>query len=305
MSQPTILHRGDPVDPPAGVRYPLVLRPLTALNGLFGLVTAFAGFVFVVPLMTEAVLRIGFLLRGGVDFEQYRATAMRYELPEGLLAGHLGIAMLTVVVLLVVWYLHGRRPKWIFSVQPGIRWRYLLAALLVAFVILNAMLWISFLWDGMPSFNSGQLYAASFVVIVVLAAPFQALGEEVLFRGYLMQGIGSMTGRAWIGIVGSALVFAFLHGTQSPALFAHRFAFGLVAGWLVVATGGLEAAVAAHVVNNLGAFGYAIFTTSVAEVRAVQEITWAKAAWDILAFALFALVARWIGRRMQVAEVTP
>lgn len=301
----TILHQGPPEDPPSGVTYPLVLRPAQLFRLAFGVLTALAGFVVVVRLVSELVLRVGFLLRGGGDYGAYAATALAYELPEGLLAGHLGLASLTLVVLAITRFLHGRTARWTFSVQPGMRWRYLLVTLLVALVVLNGMLWLSFLWSGMPEFNAGQLYAGWFVLVVLLSSPLQALAEEVFFRGYVLQAMGSASGRAWVGIVGSALLFALMHGVQNPALFAHRFAFGVVAGWLVVATGGLEAGIAAHVINNLGAFGYAIFTTSVAEARAIQSITWGKAAWDILTFTVFALVAWWIGRRMRVATTTP
>lgn len=300
-----ILHRGLPEDPPSGVTYPLVLRPIPGFSAMFGILTAMAGFVVVVQLTSEVVLRVGHFLRRGPDYESYRASALAYNLPEGLLAGQLGLATLTLVALGIALFFHGRRPMWLFSVQPGMRWRYLLASLLVALVVLNGMLWLSFTWSGMPTFNPGQAQAGAFLAVVLLASPLQALAEEVFFRGYLLQVIGSATGRAWLGVLGSSLVFALMHGTQNPALFAHRFAFGLLAGWLVLSTGGLEAGIAAHVVNNLGAFGYAIFTTSVADARAVQAIGWDKAAWDILTFALFAVIAWWVARRMRLATTTP
>jgi uncharacterized protein len=301
----TILHQGPADDPPSGLTYPLVLRPVKGFSIAFGILTALAGFVVVVRLVTELVLRVGYVLRGGGDYAAYSVAALSYQLPEGLLAGHLGLASLILVALAVSRFLHGRRPMWTFSVQPGMRWRYLLVVFIVALVLLNGMLWLSFTWAGLPQFNSGQLYAGWFVLVVLFSSPLQAVAEEVFFRGYLLQAIGSGTGRAWLGIVGSSLVFALMHGVQNPALFAHRFAFGIISGWLVLATGGLEAGIAAHIVNNLGAFGYAIFTTSVAEARAIQEIGWDKAAWDTLTFALFAVAAWWIAGRMRLARTTP
>lgn len=301
---PSLVHRGRAEAPPSGLTYALTLRPQPTVQGVFGFLLAFSGFILIVPLISELIIRLGFLARGG-DWASYRKAARAYELPEGLLAGHLALASLTLMVLLINRWVHGRAARWTWSVQPGFRWRYWLATLLVALVVLNGFLWLSFLWEGRPTFSSGQDSAVWFLTVVLLTSPLQALAEEVFFRGYLLQSLGSLTGRAWIGVVGSSVVFALMHGTQNPALFAHRLAFGLVAGSLVVMTGGLEAGIAAHIVNNLGAFGYAIFTTSVAEVRAVQEITWAKAGWDILTFLAFALVASWIGKRMRVARTTP
>ena len=64
---------------------------------------------------------------------------------------------------------------------------------------------------------------------------------------------------AWSRGRGSAssspsVVFALLHGTQNLPLFADRLVFGLLAGLLVWRTGGLEAGIAAHVINNVFAY---------------------------------------------------
>ena len=56
-----------------------------------------------------------------------------------------------------------------------------------------------------------------------------------------------------------AILFALAHGLgQSAPIFFDRFAFGLVAGTLVILTGGLEAGIAMHVLNNWLAFGLAL-----------------------------------------------
>ena len=53
----------------------------------------------------------------------------------------------------------------------------------------------------------------------------------------------------------TALLFALAHGLQNFPLFFDRFMFGLIAAWLVIRTGGLEAGIALHVLNNFLAFG--------------------------------------------------
>ena len=293
-------------DPPAGLTYPLALRApgSSPMQSVLGILAAFSGFALVVPLFNEMVLRIGHLIRGG-DFAAYRESAMSYALPDGPAAGHLALALLIPISILIVRYLHGVRPRWLASVQPGLRWRYLLIMLVVSAVVLNGVLWLSFVGKGLPVFHDGQEGWVSFLLVVALTSPLQAAAEEVFFRGYLLQAIGSATGRTWVGVVGSAVLFALLHGVQNPALFAHRLAFGLIAGALVVLTGGLEAGIAAHVVNNVAAYAYAMFTTSVAELRAVTSLSWADAAWDIAAFAAVALAAYLLARRLRLATLTP
>ena len=86
----------------------------------------------------------------------------------------------------------------------------------------------------------------------------------------------------------SSVVFALFHGTQNVPLFIDRLAFGLLAAILVWKTGGLEAGIAAHVVNNVFAYTIAGLTGSIAELRAIQQISWSTAAFDVGGFALFA-----------------
>nr|WP_255622255.1 CPBP family intramembrane glutamic endopeptidase [Tessaracoccus sp. OS52] len=213
--------------------------------------------------------------------------------------------MLIPISLLAVRYLHGRSPGWLVSVQPGFRWRYLAATLLVALVVLNGVLWLSFLAIELPVFQAPQPQWAVFLGIILITSPLQALAEEFFFRGYVLQALGSAFNQAWVGIIGSTLLFALFHGVQNPALFVDRLAFGVLVGWLVLRTGGLEAAIGAHVVNNVFAFGYGIFTGGVAATKAISVIGWDKAFFDVLGFGLFAVAAWWVGRRMNVATVTP
>ena len=103
----------------------------------------------------------------------------------------------------------------------------------------------------------------------------------------------------------SSVLFAFFHGGQNLPLFLNRLAFGLLAAVLVLKTGGLEAGIAAHVVNNISAYTAAAFTTSIASLRGVDEITWAASALNIAGFALFTLAAILIARRLRLATTTP
>lgn len=305
MSQP--FFTPDAEAPPSGVTYPLVLGGPreTPIKPIMGLMIALLGFTILVPLVPPIVLRAGWLLRGRPDYAEYSASAMAYELPEGILASHLGLGSLILVAWLLVRFIHGRRFEWLTSVQPGCRWRYLLISLGVALVVFNGVLWASYLVLDMPDFQAPQAGWVWFLLVILIGSPLQAAAEEFFFRGYVMQSLGSAFGQAWVGIIGSALLFAFFHGIQNPALFSHRFAFGVVVGWLVWKTGGIEAAIAAHIINNIFAFGYGIFTGGVAELKAVSAITWGQAAFDIATFALFAAVAWWLGKRLNVATTTP
>ncbi|WP_338571124.1 CPBP family intramembrane glutamic endopeptidase [Arachnia propionica] len=285
------------------LRYPVALRGEDPGKLAMGLLGALLAFLVVVQLLAQAVLGVGWLFRGQPTFEDYRSRALAYELPDGILASHLGIAGLLLFVLLIQRYWHGRKAGWAISVQPGGRWRYLLICLVLAAVLLNIVMWL--MRGGNMAWQAAQPDWMVYLVLILITSPLQAAAEEFFFRGYLQQAIGSLAGRAWVGVLCSALVFAFFHGNQNIALFAHRLGFGLIAGILVWATGGLEAAIAVHVANNVFAFGYALFTGGVVALKATSEISWEAACSDLAGFAVFGVAAWWIGRRMHVATLTP
>jgi len=216
-----------------------------------------------------------------------------------MLAANLGIAMLIPICWLLMTMVHSVAPRWLSSVQPGLRWRYLLICLGIAVVALNGVLLISSAVT--QPLNLGvQNGFWGFLIVIVLTSPLQAAAEELFFRGYLMQALGSLVRQPWFGVVVSSVVFALFHGTQNLALFADRLAFGLLAAILVWRTGGLEAGIAAHVVNNVFAYLIAGLTTSIAALRAIREIDWVDAAFDVGGFALFAVLAFLVARQMRL-----
>lgn len=296
--------------PPPGVGYPEVLcdqGPLavrTAARGLGGVLLGLVTFLVLTPAVTQLVMLIGWNLAGRPGgFADYYAAGRAFESPLGMAASHLGLAVLLPTALALVLVVHHVHPRWLHSVQPGFRWRYALAALLIAAVVLNAVLLVTgagWTWRLGPQADFGW-----FLLVVLLTSPLQAAAEEYFFRGYLLQSLQSVLRLPWAGTVASALVFALFHGTQNLPLFLDRFGFGLLAGFLVARTGGLEAGIAAHVVNNVFAFLWAGLTTSIAAVKATQVIGWWDLATDLLGFALFAAAAIWLARRMRLATTTP
>ena len=80
-----------------------------------------------------------------------------------------------------------------------------------------------------------------------------------------------------------------LHGVQNAALFVDRFALGCSPRPSIL-TGGLEAGIAL-IINNVGAYSIAAMTSSIAQLRATQAISWTDALTNITIFAAFATAA--------------
>ena len=293
----------EPNLPPDGASYPQLLRgeEYAPWRSIVGVLMGLSFFVLLTNLVSQFVVFLSWSLFGSaVLYPTYFAQAFAFERPSGMLAANLGIATLIPVSCVLMMLLHRMQPRWLLSVQARVRWSYFLGCLGVAVVALNGVLLLSTLVRRPGSFGP-QAGFWGFLVVILLTAPIQAAAEEVFFRGYLMQALGSLFSRAWIGVVASALVFAFFHGTQNLPLFLDRFAFGLLAAVLVWRTGGIEASVAAHVVNNIFAYVIAGLTTSIAALKAVREIGWLDAVFDVGGFAVFGALALLVAVKLKPA----
>ena len=173
----------------------------------------------------------------------------------------LTIVLGTIVLMLPSYLLaslivNGKRVGLISSAAGRLRWRWLLlcgVAAIVVFAVLSALSMLLPV-EAPPSTppSENPLWAVTLVVLLVLV-PLQATAEEYVFRGYLMQAIGRWLKHPAFAILLPVPLFVLGHlydvwGQVGVGVFA------VAAGWLTWRTGGLEAAIALHVVNNLSAF---------------------------------------------------
>jgi membrane protease YdiL (CAAX protease family) len=238
---------------------------------LVGVLALVAAFLVVVPVVVQVPFVVLLLLLGrdvGPGLE--RLLALDDPTPMGLAYLNLSLASAILVTWAITRAVHGLRPGWLASVGPRIRWRWLVVCFGLSLVALVATLAVSALVPAQGAgtrvgghLNTFTTTTGQFALVVLLLTPLQAAGEEYAFRGYLTQAFGGLFGRA-AAVVVPAILFALAHGAQSPPIFFDRFAFGVVAGLAVVLTGGLEAGIAMHVLNNWLAFGLALAYGSIA-----------------------------------------
>ena len=102
-----------------------------------------------------------------------------------------------------------------------------------------------------------SMYELFYTLLVIAVAP--AIGEELLFRGYLQQEFSDVLGNTHVSILITAFIFSIIHlhlGGIIP-----RFILGLVLGYMFYWSRSLWLPILAHFVNNalVVLFSYPLF----------------------------------------------
>lgn len=282
-----------------------------ALIGAFVLLLNFLGFMFF-PLMLIAGFAAWFVAHGDTFEQAMQRIAGDTVTPASLAFLNLVLASAIPTVMILTYVLHGwLRPGWVASVAGRIRWRWLLLCLGISVIALIATLGVSALLPsaGDPGEVGGKLNdftstTRDFLLVVLLLTPLQAVGEEYAFRGYLTQVVGGLFGRRWVAVAVPALLFALAHGAQDAPVFFDRLAFGIVAGILVIATGGLEAGIAMHVLNNFLAFGLALAFGNMTDALNASGGSWWMIPSTLTQSLVYLALVVFAARRLGIATRT-
>ncbi|WBQ02061.1 CPBP family intramembrane glutamic endopeptidase [Kribbella sp. CA-293567] len=267
------------------------------------------------------------------EFAEPAAVDKLFDNPTEDLAVNLVIlGILTPVVLFTVRWIQRRPALSVASVLNRIRWRWMLLCCLpgVGYLALNYGLGAAFealfpgVGDGTDPADDGSFVGwARFVVpalVILLLVPFQSAAEEFVFRGWLVQAIGSYgpddtDGNAvvqaikrlfrtpWPALVISSIAFVFSHGYTGWAM-ADIFLFAIVIGWLTIRTGGLECGIALHSVNNIVAF---MIPAAVGQLGGWADqggAPWPVFVLDLPCMALYAVAVLRLAKRQKIAEVS-
>ncbi|GAB2463923.1 membrane protease YdiL (CAAX protease family) [Conyzicola lurida] len=174
--------------------------------------------------------------------------------PVVMLANNLSLAALIPLSLLLQRVFFGVSPRWIFSVVGRFRWRWMARLALILVPVWVVYIGASFLLEPAGDISVDGMVLA-LLAVVVLTTPLQSAGEEFGARGLIQRSAGSWFRHPGVAfavstVVASAL-FTLAHFAADPWLIAYYFVFGVSASLAARGTGGLEAPVLVHVLNNV------------------------------------------------------
>ncbi|MCY4217607.1 MAG: CPBP family intramembrane metalloprotease [Flavobacteriaceae bacterium] len=128
----------------------------------------------------------------------------------------------------------------------------LTASLIILFFLIELLI--------RPEIFTWNFQAIPFLILICVALfliPIQAGLEELIFRGYLVQGFERLYHKRWFPLVMTSLLFAGLHLTNPEfqtfgyGLIGTYFLFGLIAGIISYLDDGIELAIGLHIANNM------------------------------------------------------
>ncbi len=224
-----------------------------------GTITPFlvSNLIGAVPLVVVMIIYAGGKTipeKGGMpDFE-----AMGINLNLGFILSVIPFILAFFTLIFLVKPLNERSYLTVINGGTKIRWKR---------ILVSAFVWAALLGLGLlyslkvhPEnyvLNNSSNSLITIAVLAVLTIPFQAGFEELIFRGYLMQGFAVASRNRWLPIILTSVLFGLMHGLNPEVkeygfftMMPQYIFFGLVFAVLAMMDDGIELAIGAHAANN-------------------------------------------------------
>ncbi|WP_440880573.1 lysostaphin resistance A-like protein [Tenacibaculum sp. C7A-26P2] len=166
-------------------------------------------------------------------------------------------------LMLGVKFLHKRPFKTVITSRNRIDWKRFWFSFiswgLISFFVVTIGIMIE------PEHYTWNFKPLSFLVLVLISflfLPIQTSFEELLFRGYLMQGLGILVKNRWFPLIMTSVIFGLLHGANpevaklGPITMVFYIGTGLLFGVVTLLDEGMELALGLHAINNIVAAFY-------------------------------------------------
>ena len=163
-----------------------------------------------------------------------------------------------VFLLIGIKYIHKRTVTSLVTSRKKIDWkRFLFGFLSWGILVLVLSVIGIYLAPENYTFNFNAKPFFILVGISIVFIPLQTSLEELLFRGYFMQGLGTLAKNKWVPLVITSVCFGLLHGANPEVqklgsiLMVFYIGTGFFYGITTLMDEGTELALGLHAANNM------------------------------------------------------
>lgn len=206
-------------------------------------------------------------------------------------------AMMVFSTFLILKWVH-RRSGYSLINATKIRWNRIFWAMGcfgIITLLLELVSW--FVNPSLYQFSFDKSTFFQYLTISLVLIPFQSAGEEILMRGYFLQGITWATKRPWLAVLITSVLFGLLH-LGNPELKAFGYVFilnyilmGCAAGIMTIMDDGTELAIGVHIINNLYSAIFIGYSASALQTSTLYHVNdYNPTLWSIimvLSFVIF------------------
>ena len=226
---------------------------------LGSLVVIIASFIGQMPLVIAMIFNV--IQDSSLELEDINEQSMYTMFDSNLFLVLILISFPAAFVGLffVVKYLHKQTMISIATSRPKLDWKRIWFTFIFWGVLTSGLVALDYFYLSPENyeFNFEMKRFAILIVIAVALVPIQTSLEEYIFRGYLMQGFGTLAKNRWFPLLMTSIIFGGLHianpevGKLGYSIMIFYIGTGLFWGIMTLMDEGIELALGFHAANNL------------------------------------------------------
>ncbi len=262
-------------------------------------------FVIVIGTLLGQMPIYGLLLAKGISGDEIgeMAATLNFE-PAGITQNMTLFFMLLAFAggMVGLWFsvvfIHGKKFRWLITPLERINWRKILFSFSLWMGLTLAAELIFFLIHPENyelNFQPAQFFGL--VVVSLIMFPIQTSWEELVFRGYMMQGISLISYFRWIPLLITSLAFGLMHMMNEEvsafgvgSTMTYYIGTGLFLGIITLMDDSLELALGVHAATNIYSSLFVTFEASSLKTAAVFEMKSVNMTEMLIAFFAVAIV---------------
>ena len=218
------------------------------------------------------------------------------------------------VFLFAIKYIHKRTIKSIFTARDSFDWRRVFISFALIIFVLSVTTFFEIFYSNTYVWNFDFSKFTALVVIALLMIPIQTTIEELIFRGYLMQGLKMKMGSSKHAVILSGIMFGLMHigNPEIEAIGSHVLIYyvvsGVFLGALALYDNGLELSIGYHAANNIFAAlmvsnDWQVFQTNALYINtSPPDLGWMELLISLLFFPILFLIYKKIFKWTSLKE---